>query len=136
MEFTTWLALAAICLAWLPFSLLGDQLGKAQGIVALFFTLFLVCAAVVLLAATALWEKGWFTRVAPWVALGLLAIYARRWAEPAPWVQALTGTAAVAGAVLLAWLARQPWTALTVAAEPPAGQPLGDAALGAVRPIN
>lgn len=133
-----WVAgvLALLCLAWLPFSLWGEQLGKAQGIVALFFTLFLVCAAVVLLAAAALWEKGWFTRVAPWVALGLLAIYARRWVDPAPWVQALTGTAAVAGAVLLAWLARQPWTALTAAAEPPAGQPLGDAALGAVRPIN
>jgi hypothetical protein len=63
-----------------------------------------------------MWVRGAFTRLAPWGAVALLAIYARRWVDPAPWVQALTCSAALAGVLLLGWLARQPWSALTWAA--------------------
>lgn len=128
--------LALLCLAWLPFSAWGDLLGKAQGIASLFFTLFLICAAVVLLAASAMWERGWFTRVAPWVALALLAIYLRRFFEPGLLPQLLTGAAALTGAALLAWLARQPWTALQEQACAGHGQTLEDAQLGSVRPLG
>jgi len=108
--------LALGCAAWLPFTYWGHQLGKAQGIAGLFFTLVFVASALVLLAAAAMWVRGAFTRLAPWGAVALLAIYARRWVDPAPWVQALTCSAALAGALLLGWLARQPWSALTWAA--------------------
>ena len=108
--------LALGCAAWLPFTYWGHQLGKAQGIAGLFFTLVFVASALVLLAAAAMWVRGAFTRLAPWVAVALLAIYARRWVDPAPWVHALTCVAALAGALLLGWLARQPWSALTWAA--------------------
>ena len=135
--------LASACLMWLPFTVWGEELGKAQGIAGLFFTLVFVASAVVLLAAAALWARGGFTRLAPWLAVALLAIYARRWVEPAPWVQSLTCLVVLSGAVLLAWLARQPWSALTQVAsdDEAAGGPaldksLDDALVGAVRPIN
>ncbi|MFN0126494.1 MAG: MFS transporter [Verrucomicrobiales bacterium] len=104
--------LALLCLAWLPFAAWGSELGRAQVIVALFFTLVFVASAVVLLAAAALWPRGAFSRIAPWAAAGLLAIYARRFFEPSALVLALTSTTAGAGALLLAWLARQPWRGL------------------------
>jgi PAT family beta-lactamase induction signal transducer AmpG len=104
--------LALACLGWLPFAAWGSHLGRAQSIVALFFTLVFVASAIVLLAAAALWPRGAFSRGAPWVAAALLAIYARRFFDPSLPAQVLTCAAALAGALLLAWLARQPWREL------------------------
>jgi PAT family beta-lactamase induction signal transducer AmpG len=130
--------LALACLAWVPFSFLGEHLGRAQGIAGVFFTLVFVASAVVLLAAAAMWPRGGFTRLAPWVAIALVAIYARRWVEPAPWVQALTCSAAVGGALLLGWLARQPWSALTpkpAESSEARGRLMDDSPLAAARPL-
>jgi MFS transporter, PAT family, beta-lactamase induction signal transducer AmpG len=104
--------LAVLCLAWLPFIAWGEGLGRAQGLMSMFFTLVFVASAVVLLAASALWPRGTFSRAAPWVAVALLAIYARRFFEPSPLVHIATAVVACAGGALLLWLSRQPWHAL------------------------
>lgn len=105
--------LAALCLAWLPFSQWGDLLGKAQGVVSLFFTLVFVMAAVLLTAAWALLPRQPLTRAAPWVALSLLVVYGRKFFEPGLPVQLATCAIAVAGALLLVGLARQRWGELS-----------------------
>jgi hypothetical protein len=49
------------------------------------------------------------------VALALLAIYARRFVESGPLLHTLLGLTVIAGALLLAALARYPWDELRAA---------------------
>ncbi|WP_374437645.1 MFS transporter [Inhella sp.] len=119
--------LTAICLAWWAFHFAGSHLGAAQGIVNTFFTVGFVAAALVLLAACALLAREAALRVAPWVALGLLLIYARNF--PAPlgrWTGVGTETmqnllgyltlgVTLVAALLLLRLARHRWGELTQA---------------------
>ena len=74
--------LTAICLAWWAYHFAGSHLGAAKGIVNTFFTVGFVAAALVLLAACALLAREAALRVAPWVALGLLLVYARNFPAP------------------------------------------------------
>ena len=74
--------LTAICLAWWAYHFAGSHLGAAKGIVNTFFTVGFVAAALVLLAAGALLAREAALRVAPWVALGLLLVYARNFPAP------------------------------------------------------
>lgn len=132
--------LALLCLAWLPFARWGDALGAARGVLDLFFTLAFVMSAVLLLAGAALLPRAGLTRAAPWVALALLALYARRFAEPGLALQAFTSAVALAGAACLTGLARLPWAELgsaSVATPTGDGVPTGDSVpLGAVRPLG
>lgn len=104
--------LSLACLAWLPFQLHGTVLGAARPIVDLFFTLVFVASAVVLLAAAALQARSAFTRLAPWLALGLLAMYARKLVGTEPLGLWVFGTVALAGAAGLARLAVHRWDEL------------------------
>ncbi len=110
-----WVAavLALLCLCWLPFQWQGDGLGAARSIVNLFFTLIFVASAVVLLAAAALQARSAFTRLAPWVALALLAMYARNFVGSEPAWHWLFGAVALVGAALLARLAVHRWEELS-----------------------
>ena len=114
--------LALVCLGWLPFQHWGAALGAAQGVVNTLFTLGFIAGALVLLAGAALLPRSLLTRLAPWVALALLALYARRFAPPGPGLQLVCGAVALAGALVLAAVARQPWAALAAPAPalPPA----------------
>ena len=128
--------LALLCLAWLPFAQWGGEFGAARGVVDLFFTLAFVMSAVLLLAGAALLPRASLTRAAPWVALALLALYARRFAEPGPALQALTSAVALAGAACLAGLARLPWTELGSASSTASDPGSDGVPLGAVRPLG
>jgi PAT family beta-lactamase induction signal transducer AmpG len=104
--------LAIACLAWLPFAHWGAQLGAAQGIVNTFFTLGFIASGVLLLAAAALLPRSIFTRAAPWMALALLLLYARRFFDPSLVLQASTSLVALAAALMLLKLARHSWREL------------------------
>lgn len=104
--------LAIACLAFLPFQHWGAALGAAQGVVNTLFTLVFIASALVLLAGAALLPPSPNTRIAPWLALALVALYARRFVEPGPWVQVVcTGVIGAAVGTLVV-MARQPWGAL------------------------
>lgn len=109
-----WVAgvLAAVCLAWIPFMLDLEAAGKARGIVNTFFTLGFVAAALMLLAAAAMLPRSLLTRLAPWVALALLLMYARRFFEPSLLLHGVLGATVLAGAALLIGLARHRWDEL------------------------
>jgi PAT family beta-lactamase induction signal transducer AmpG len=107
--------LAVLCLGWLPFMLQPELFGAARPIVNTFFTLVFVASALMLLAAAAMLPRSILTRAAPWVALALLAIYARRFVESGPLLHTLLGLTVIAGALLLAALARYRWDELRAA---------------------
>jgi PAT family beta-lactamase induction signal transducer AmpG len=104
--------LSVICLAWIPFMLDPELLGAARPIANTFFTLVFVAAALMLLAAAAMLPRSALTRIAPWIALALLAMYARRFFEAGPLLHSLLGLTALAGALALAGLARHEWNEL------------------------
>jgi PAT family beta-lactamase induction signal transducer AmpG len=106
------MVLALVCLAWLPFSFWGDAMGKARGVVNTFFTLGFVASAVMLLAAAAMLPRTLLTRAAPWVALGLLLMYARNFIAPGQALQIVLAVMALSGAALLFQLARHRWDEL------------------------
>ncbi len=101
--------LALACLAWLPFAHWGAALGAAQGIVNTFFTLGFIASGVLLLAAAALLPRSLFTRVAPWMALALLLLYARRFFDPSLALQAVTSLVTFTAVLMLLYLARHTW---------------------------
>lgn len=102
--------LALACLAWLPQLQFGEQLGAARGIVGTFFSLGFVASALVLLAGAALLPRSLATRVAPWVAVGLLVLAARRFV---PGLEGWAGLPlALAGCAALVALSRQRWKEL------------------------
>ncbi|MBB5205373.1 PAT family beta-lactamase induction signal transducer AmpG [Inhella inkyongensis] len=104
--------LALLCASWLPYQLWGEHLGGAQEIVGIFYTLIFVGGALVLLAGTAIVPRSALTRATPWLALALLALYARRWLPAGPELIAATSAVALAGAAALWVMARQDWAAL------------------------
>jgi MFS transporter, PAT family, beta-lactamase induction signal transducer AmpG len=119
------LVLGVLCLLWLPAWHWRSVFGAAQPIVTgTFFTLVFVLAALFLLAGReviGLQAPAWWRSVAPWSALGLLALYARRFLEPATdsggiwaFANALVYVLPLIAGVLLAWLARQSWNALRI----------------------
>ncbi len=101
--------LAVLCLAWIPFMLDPELLGAARPIANTFFTLIFVAAALMLLAAAAMLPRSVLTRAAPWIAVALFAMYARRFFEPGPLLHAALGLVAVAAAAALVALARHRW---------------------------
>jgi MFS transporter, PAT family, beta-lactamase induction signal transducer AmpG len=120
------LVLGTLCLLWLPAWHWRSAFGAAQPIVTgTFFTLVFVMAALFLLAGReviGMQAPAWWRRAAPWCALWLLALYARRFLETTPGSGGLVAVAnalvylgpLVAG-VLLAWLSRQSWNSLRIA---------------------
>jgi PAT family beta-lactamase induction signal transducer AmpG len=104
--------LAVLCLAWIPFMLDPEFLGAARAIANTFFTLIFVAAALMLLAAAAMLPRSVLTCAAPWIALALFAMYARRFFEPGPLLHAALGLVAVAAAAALVALARHRWDEL------------------------
>jgi PAT family beta-lactamase induction signal transducer AmpG len=129
------LALAVVCLLFVPWWLLHDPQGAAVGIANTVFTLAFVAAALFFYASTLLQrpQPGW-GRVCRVLALGLLLVYARRWIGPmadalAPAVDpALTRAAAsmlvlaivLSSALCLVRIGLAPWPGL--APDPAAGQ--------------
>jgi PAT family beta-lactamase induction signal transducer AmpG len=111
-----WLAgaLALVCLLWLPLQSLGAALGPWKGIAGTFMSLGFIVSAVVLVCGSLVLPRSALTRLAPWVALGLVLLAARNLL--AGWLPALGGVwglpLAVAGAALLAGLALQRWESL------------------------
>lgn len=120
------LLLGLACLAWLPYSHWKDAVGAAQPIVSIVFTLAFVGSAVFLLAGAAVLggSARQLSRVAPWVALLLLAMHARNhlgtiagWlGTTAEQLQAFATPAfnaiALLGGIVLLLHALQPWDAL------------------------
>ena len=121
--------LGLACIAWLPYRLNQAGLGAAAPLFETLFTVVFVASALFLLAGAAVLTQASraLLRAAPWIALLLLAMYARRWsgelggnaAQVAAWLINLLPVAA--GALLLA-LAAQAWRELQPA--PAAGGPL------------
>jgi PAT family beta-lactamase induction signal transducer AmpG len=121
--------LGLACLAWLPYRLNQAALGAAGPLFEILFTVVFVAAALFLLAGAAVLTQAAraLLRAAPWMALLLFAMYARRWsgglgagaAQAANWL--IDGVPLAAGALLLA-LAMQAWRELQTA--PVAGGPL------------
>ncbi len=119
------LVLCLLCLLWLPAWHWRSAFGAAQPIVTgTFFTLVFVLAALFLLAGREVigaQAPAWWRNLAPWCALGLLAIYARRFLEPTIgsgglWAAAnvLVYVGPLIAGVMLAWLSRQSWNALRI----------------------
>jgi PAT family beta-lactamase induction signal transducer AmpG len=104
--------LALLCVSWLPFQFWGAKLGGAQEIVGIFYTLIFVGSALVLLAGAAIVPRQTLTQWAPWLALALLALYARRWLPSGAALTVVTCGVALAGAAALWALARLDWRAL------------------------
>ncbi|MBH9553033.1 MFS transporter [Inhella gelatinilytica] len=106
--------LAVLCASWVPFQAWGEWLGGGREIVGIFYTLIFVGGALVLLAGSAIVPRDGLTRFFPWVALLLLALYARRWV-PAEWLSlaqwAMAGVA-LAGTFCLTLLAHRDWSSL------------------------
>jgi MFS transporter, PAT family, beta-lactamase induction signal transducer AmpG len=118
--------LGLLCLLWLPAWHWRSAFGAAQPIVTgTFFTLVFVLAALFLLAGReviGLQAPAWWRRVAPWSALALLLIYARRFLPATTdagggWAvaEALVYLVPLIAGVMLAWLSRQTWNALRIA---------------------
>ena len=122
------LALGLLCLAWIPYRLGQDALGAAQPIAGTVFTLVFVGSALFLLASGAVLGKpaGVLARIAPWVALALLAMHLRYhvgtiggWlggGKPSPaflaTAEVLLLAVPVVGGLLLLALALRPWNEL------------------------
>ena len=117
--------LGLLCLGWLPYRLWQQALGAAQPIAGTVFTLVFIGAALFLLAGRAVLggSAPALTRIGTWVALLLLAMYARYHIERiAGWLSfAMTPEAFTSGAevvfrgvpllagVVLVLLAVRPW---------------------------
>lgn len=109
--------LAVACLSWLVFWPWRAATGAAESIIGTFYTLVFVGSALFLLAGRAILNghtPGWWRGAALPVALGLLAMYARKWLDAVPdgaqpVANALLLAMPLAAALLLAWLARQGW---------------------------
>jgi PAT family beta-lactamase induction signal transducer AmpG len=119
--------LAAGCAAFVPWWLLHDPRGPATGVAQTVFTLVFVASALFLGAAsllqrpTAAWR-----RALRWLALALLALYARRFlgADATLPLQAGVAGVAAAGALALVRVALAPWPGLSPAPAPaPAAAP-------------
>ena len=115
--------LGLACLAWLPYHLGHAALGAAAPMFETLFTVVFVAAALFLLAGGAVLTQAprALRRWCPWLALLLLAMYARRWSGAWPADAALAASwliavvPVLAGALLLA-LAAQRWRELGTAA--------------------
>lgn len=104
--------LGIACLLWIPFRLSPSFAGSARPVLETTFTLFFVASALFLLAGYAARGAagGTLARVGAWLALPLLAMYARRWVGGAgmPVEALIVAVPAIAGIVLLAQGTR-PW---------------------------
>jgi len=105
------LGLALACLAWLPYRAGWWSVGAAAPILETLFTLVFVSAAVFLAAGSAVLGRsgGWLGRLGLWLALPLLAMYARHALPQAGLLYSLVP--ALAAALLLAQ-SRLPWQVL------------------------
>ncbi|MFO1327375.1 MAG: MFS transporter [Rubrivivax sp.] len=103
------------CAAFTPWWWWRDPQGALVSLGNTVFTLLFVCSALLLVAATLLQPMGHAARRAlRALALLLLVMYARRWAPAdAATLQGLIAAAPLAGALALAALSRQAWTALS-----------------------
>lgn len=79
--------LALLCLAWLPFHHLQDSLGAVRSLFDTLFTLVFIATALFLFAASTRDASRNLARSARWLALLMLAMYARRFV--AGWAQSL-----------------------------------------------
>ena len=121
------MALAVGCAAFLPYRAGWWGVGAAAPIFETLFTLIFVSSAVFLTAGTA--TLGSTARLAGrlglWLAPLLLAMYLRRWW---PQLELFYYAVPVAGAFLLAMLARAPWAVLHIAPAQAEGEPQATAA--------
>ncbi|HEX6704739.1 MAG TPA: MFS transporter [Albitalea sp.] len=137
------IALAVMCLCWVPYSLWHEVFGPAQPIAGTLFTLVFVASALFLLAGAAVIGDAAprLSRVAVWLAPLLLLMHARYWVDGiAKGLSAIVAPAtvkavapglfaviAVMGAITLLMYARQSWRELgasvTPVAEGGVGQP-------------
>ncbi|MCC7286268.1 MAG: MFS transporter [Burkholderiaceae bacterium] len=119
--------LGLACIAWLPYRLHSGALGAAAPIFETVFTVVFVASALFLLAGGAVLERApraW-VRAATWMALLLLALYARRWMDLLSPPLADGAALAVlvlppAAGVLLLALAAQGWRELAAVDTQPA----------------
>lgn len=111
--------LGTACLLWVPYKLNQAALGAAGPIFETVFTVVFVASALFLLAGASVLGGSARTlaRPAPWIALALLAMYARRWVD-AP--LALWLAVPVLGGAWLLALAAQGWRELNAAPSPAA----------------
>jgi PAT family beta-lactamase induction signal transducer AmpG len=116
------LVLGGACIAWLPYRFSASALGAAAPLFETLFTVVFVASALFLLAGAAVLTQAsrGLVRAAPWMALLLFLMYARRWsaewggaAQAASWLFNLVPV--VAGTMLLG-LAAKAWREL----QPPA----------------
>jgi len=108
-------ALGLLCLGFVPYLLYADPAGAMVGIANTVFTLVFVASALFLYAGTLLQTLSpGQQRLCRWLALGLLAIYLRRFApaEADALVQALCCAVAAAAGLLLLQLGGRVWTGL------------------------
>jgi PAT family beta-lactamase induction signal transducer AmpG len=119
--------LASACAGFVAWWWWHDPKGPASGIANTLFTLGFVAAALFLYAGTLLQQQSAAVkRIAGWLAIGLLLLYARRFI-PADGAGALWAAArlvvslvALAAAALLWTIAARPWPGLREAADNPA----------------
>jgi PAT family beta-lactamase induction signal transducer AmpG len=122
----TALVLGLCCLAWLPYWALRESFGKAQPIMSTFYTLVFIASALYLIAGREVLgaAAGAWRRASVWVALLLLAMYARSFVgrlDAMPALRALAEgliyLAPLAGGVVLLAMAAKEWKGLGVEAE-------------------
>lgn len=114
------IGLGICCLAWLPYWADHQAWGRAQPIMAVFFTLVFIASALFLLAGREVLADaaGGWRRAALWVAPALFAMYGRNWLDrlsgmPPLYLaaQALVFLVPLAAGVVLLALATRDWAA-------------------------
>lgn len=114
------IALGLCCLAWVPYWATHQSLGRAQPIMAVFFTLVFIASALFLLAGREVLAEaaGGWRRAALWLAPLLFAMYARHWLDRLSGLpplhlaaRALVFAVPLAAGVVLLALATRDWAA-------------------------